>query len=174
MAVRTDGTVDPFLDPQDEEVLPPNKEGEGENSEHQEEEPLDEHMEASQYSWDTEEEEETEDNVVTYRSNAIQITLDEKGNTMTKVMAVCEKTTVLSKIVEPMYSHRSRHREWPSWPHSNKCTLAGYREINGVKAHCLLDSGSEGVLSPEVMQATGIKTFPLEHPIALQLACIGG
>ena len=43
-----------------------------------------------------------------------------------------------------------------------------------MKAHCLLDSGSEGVLlSPEFMRATGIKTFALEKPIAFQLACIG-
>ena len=42
-----------------------------------------------------------------------------------------------------------------------------------MKAHCLLDSRSEGVLlSPEFMRATGIKTFALEKPIALQLACI--
>jgi hypothetical protein len=42
-----------------------------------------------------------------------------------------------------------------------------------VKAHCLLDSGSEGVLlSPKFMHATGMKTFALEQPIALQLACI--
>ena len=45
-----------------------------------------------------------------------------------------------------MYSHRSRHREWPSQLHSDNCTLLGYWEINGVKAHCLLDSRSEGVL----------------------------
>ena len=43
-----------------------------------------------------------------------------------------------------------------------------------MKAHCLLDSGSEGVLlSLEFTRATGIKTFALEEPIALQLACIG-
>ena len=49
----------------------------------------------------------------------------------------------------------------------------GYWEINGMKAHCLLDSGSEGVLlSPEFMRAMGIKTFSVEKPIALQLACI--
>ena len=42
-----------------------------------------------------------------------------------------------------------------------------------MKAHCLLDSGSEGVLlSPEFTQAMGIKMFALEKPIALQLACI--
>ena len=42
-----------------------------------------------------------------------------------------------------------------------------------MKAHCLLDSGSEGVLlSLEFTQAMGIKMFALEKPIALQLACI--
>ena len=43
-----------------------------------------------------------------------------------------------------------------------------------MKAHCLLDSGSEGVLlSLEFTRATCIKMFALEKPIALQLACIG-
>ena len=97
------------MDPQDKEVLPPNKEGEGEISEHQEQ--LDEHMEISQYQWDTEEEEETDDNTVSYRTNAIRIVLDKEEQATTKVMAVQTKTTVLSKTVEPMYSHRSRHKE---------------------------------------------------------------
>ena len=42
-AIRADGTEDPEMDPQ-EEVLPPDKEGEGEISGHQEKQ-LDEHME---------------------------------------------------------------------------------------------------------------------------------
>ena len=80
---------------------------------------------------------------------------------------------VLNKIVEPMHSHRSRHREQPIQPHSDNHTLMGYWEINGVKVHCLLDSRSAGVLlSLEFMRATGIKPFALEKPIALQLACI--
>ena len=46
-AVRADGTEDPEMDPQeDDEALPPNKEGEGDSSEHQEEQ-LDVHM----YTW---------------------------------------------------------------------------------------------------------------------------
>ena len=50
VAVRADGTEDPKMDPQEEdEVLPPDKEGEGDNSEHQEEQ-LDVHMEP-QYQW---------------------------------------------------------------------------------------------------------------------------
>ena len=64
VAVRADNAEDPEMDPQDEEVLPPDKEGEGEISEHQEQ--LDEHMEIPQYQWETEEEEETDDNTVSY------------------------------------------------------------------------------------------------------------
>ena len=91
----------------------------------------------------------------------------------TKVMAMQTNAMVLSKTIEPMYSHRSRHRERPIWPCSDHCTLLGYWEINGVKAQCLLDSGSEEVLlSLEFTRAMGIKTFALEQPIALQLACI--
>ena len=133
------------MDPKEEdEVLPPDKEGEGENSEHQEEQ-LDVHTEP-QYQWDTEEEEETDDNAVSYRTNAIRIVLDIEKQVMAKIMPVQTSATVLSKTIEPMYNHRSRHRERPIRPCLDNCTLAGYWEINGVKAHWLLDSGGEGVL----------------------------
>ena len=84
VAIRADGTEDPELDPQEED-LPPDKEREGENSEHQEEQ-LDVHMEP-QYQWDTEEEEETDDNAISYRPNAIRIVLDTEKQVMTKIMA---------------------------------------------------------------------------------------
>ena len=126
-AVRADDTEDPERDPQDEEVLPPNKEGEGEISEHQEQ--LDEHMETPQYQWDTEEEEETEDSTVSYRTNAIRIALDQEEQAMTKIMAMRAKTMVSSKNIEPIYSYRSRHRERPTWLCSDNHTLLGYWEI---------------------------------------------
>ena len=141
------------------------------SSEHQEEQ-LDVHMEP-QYQWDTEEEEETDDNTVSYRTKASRIALDTEKQVMAKIMATWTSAMVLSKTVEPMYSHRSRHRERLIRPLSDNHTLTGYWEIDGVKAHCLLDSGSEGVLlSPELTWAMGIKTFALEQPIALQLPCI--
>ena len=103
-------------------------------------------MEILQYQWDTEEEEEIEDNTVSYMTNTVRIALDQEEQVTTKIMAVRVKTMVSSKTIEPMYSHRSRHREQPTWPCSNNHTLLGYWEINGMKAHCLLESGSEGVL----------------------------
>ena len=81
-----DGTEDPEMDPQEEdEVLPPDKEGGGDNSEYQEEQ-LNVHMEP-QYQWDTEEEEETDDNAVSYRNNAIRIALDTEKPATAKIMA---------------------------------------------------------------------------------------
>ena len=56
------------------------------NSEHQEEQ-LDVHMEP-QYQWDTEEEEETDNNAVSYRTNAIRIALDTEKQVMAKIMAM--------------------------------------------------------------------------------------
>ena len=52
--------------------------------------------------------------------------------------------------------------------------LSGYWDINGVKAHCLLDSGCKGVMiSPNFICAMGIVPIKLEQPIGLQLACVG-
>ena len=85
--VRAGSTEDPEMNPQEgDEVLPPDKEGEGDNSEHQEEQ-LDVHMEP-QYQWDTEEEEETDDNAVSYRTNTIRIALDTEKQAMAKIMAM--------------------------------------------------------------------------------------
>ena len=108
--MRADGTEDPEMDPQeDDEALPPDKEGEGDSSEHQEEQ-HDVHIEP-QYQWDTEEEEETDNNAVSYRTNAIRIALDTEKPATAKIMAMQTNTTVLNKTVEPMHSHRSQHRE---------------------------------------------------------------
>ena len=86
VAIRADSIEDPEMDPQeDDEALPPDKEGEGDSSEHQEEQ-LDVHMEP-QYQWDTEKEEETEDNTVSYRTNAIRIALDTEKMATAKIMA---------------------------------------------------------------------------------------
>ena len=86
------------MDPQEEdEVLPPDKEGEGDNSEHQEEQ-LDVHMEP-QYQCDTEEEEETDDNAVSYRTNAIRIASDTEKQAVAKIMAMQTNATVSSKTI---------------------------------------------------------------------------
>ena len=47
-------------------------------------------------------------------------------------------------------------------------------EIGGVKAHCLIDSGCEGIMiSPDFIRAARIKPFLLDKPIGIQLAVTG-
>ena len=62
----------------------------------------------------------------------------------------------------------------PTRSHTDSETLLGYWDINGIRAHCLLDSGCEGVMiSPDFICATGIIPIKLEQPIGLQLTCMG-
>jgi hypothetical protein len=159
------------MDPADDPNLLIEGEGEPQNEDQNEELIANEwEPEEAQYQFD-DEEDVTDDNTVTYRTSAIRVTPDNVA--ITKVMAVRSKTAAPNSAAEPMYHHRSKHRMRPDRPRHENHTLSGYWEINGVKAHCLLDSGSKGVLlSPEFTCATGMKTFSLEQPIALQLSCI--
>ena len=106
-----------------------------------------------------------------YRSSTVRIMTEEEV-TM-KIMAAQTSTTP-NRAAEPTHYHQNKLHLWPKRSWENNHTLSGYWEINGMKAHCLLDSGREGMLiSPKFMQAMGIKTFDLETPIVLQLACRG-
>jgi hypothetical protein len=171
-AARQDDNEDPAMDPADDTDLLIEGEGEPQDEGQNDELIADEwEPEEGQYQFN-DEEDATDDSTVTYRTSAIRIMPDDIA--ITFVMAVCSKTATPNSVAEPMYHHRSKHRMWPDRSRHENCTLSGYWEINGVKGHCLLDSGSEGVLlSPEFTRATGMKTFALEQPIALQLACIG-
>jgi hypothetical protein len=127
--------------------------------------------EEAQYQFG-DEEDAADENTITYQASAIRLAPDDVA--ITFVMAVHNKTAVPNSAAEPTYYHRSKHRTRPDQPRHENHTLSGYWEINGVKPHCLLDSRSEGVLlSPEFTRATGMKTFALKQPIALQLGCIG-
>ena len=62
----------------------------------------------------------------------------------------------------------------PTRSHTNSETLPGFWDINGVEAHCLLDSGCEGVMIfPNFIHTMGIVPIKLEQLIGLQLACMG-
>ena len=52
-----------------------------------------------QYQWYTEEEEETDNNTVSYRTNSIRIALDTEKQVTAKIMAVQTNATVLSKTL---------------------------------------------------------------------------
>jgi Zinc knuckle len=147
-AARQDDDADPGMGPADDPDLLLEGESEPQDEGQNDELIADEwEPEEAQYQFD-DEEDATDDNTVTYRTSAIIIAPDDVA--ITKVMVVRSKTTTPNSTAEPMYHHRSKHRTRPDQPGHENCALSGYWEINGVQAHCLLDSGSEGVLlSPE-------------------------
>ena len=77
---------------------------------------------------------------------------------------------------QPLYDHRVRRcmMTWLPCSWDSSQTLSSFWEVNGTCAHCLLDSGCEGVMvSPNFACAMGMKLTKLEQPIGLQLACVG-
>ena len=144
--------------------------------------------EPAQYQWDG----DTEEVQSEYRTNAVRSleqgyterrriyasrVIEEGSSTsFTKTDEFRAFAGVVDKSAEPIYDHRARQRSSsrPRRPRDENRTISGYWYINGVKAHCLLDSGCEGVMvSPNFVRATRTKTFTLERPIGLQLACVG-
>ena len=82
----------------------------------------------------------------------------------------------MNKLEEPVYDHRTKIKE-RSRP-LQKCTdnqpISVFWEIGGIKAHCLIDSGCEGIMiSPNFIRAAKIEPFPLDKPIEIQLAVTG-
>ena len=77
---------------------------------------------------------------------------------------------------QPLYDHRACRctMTWPPHSQDSSQTLSGFWEVNGTRAHCLLDSSCDGVMaSPDFARAMGMKLMRLEQHIGLQLACVG-
>ena len=147
--------------------------------------------EPSQYNWDENNQKSDNGDAITYQSSAICI--PSSGMPTHKVFGVRftpdreslsnegsmqPRTTVaIDKSAEPLYHHRSHYclSTRPDRPREENQTISGYWEINGTWAHCLFDSGSKGIMIShhDFTCTTGMKTFTLVQPIALQLACIG-
>ncbi|KIJ23249.1 hypothetical protein M422DRAFT_276210 [Sphaerobolus stellatus SS14] len=76
---------------------------------------------------------------------------------------------------QPVYDHQARKkaRPLPTRGKENE-TISVFWDIAGTKAHCLLDSGCEGIMiSSDFVRANKIPKFELEKPVILQLACVG-
>ncbi|KIJ52430.1 hypothetical protein M422DRAFT_243217 [Sphaerobolus stellatus SS14] len=76
---------------------------------------------------------------------------------------------------QPVYDHRARKkaRPLPTRGKENE-TISVFWDIGGTKAHCLLDSGCEGIMiSSDFVHANKLPKFELEKPVILQLACVG-
>ena len=81
----------------------------------------------------------------------------------------------IENMVEPVYDHHTYMKDHarPSCKCEDYRAIFVFWEIGGIKAHCLIDSGCEGIMiSPELPRAAKIRTFTLEKPI-IQLAVTG-
>ena len=78
--------------------------------------------------------------------------------------------------IQPLYDHRAQKCTMTRSPHSQDSSqmLSGFWEVNGIRAHCLLNSSCEGVMiSPDFARAMGMTLAKLEQPSGLQSACVG-
>ena len=85
-------------------------------------------------------------------------------------------SAMVNKLEEPVYDHRTRikERSRPLQKHNDNQPISVFWEIGGVKAHCLIDSGCEGIMiSPSFIRAAKIEPFPLDKPIGIQLTVMG-
>ena len=110
------------------------------------------------------------------------MTCDKQDTTMTcgpnhkSHTDICLQAGVTTGGKPPLYDHHAWKRMGmrPTRSCEGTQTTSGYWEINGTRAHCLLDSRCKGVMiSPNYVRATGIPIFKLEHLVGLQLTCMG-
>ena len=115
-----------------------------------------------QYEWDDQE----------YKTNFVHFINEEPIIDTT----IWVSARTIDKTVEPVYDHHARikNRSRPSQKCDEYRAISVFWEIGGIKAHCLIDSGCEGVMiSSEFTWAVKIQTFALEKPIGTQLAVTG-
>ncbi|KIJ42048.1 hypothetical protein M422DRAFT_254741 [Sphaerobolus stellatus SS14] len=76
---------------------------------------------------------------------------------------------------QPVHDHRARRKAHPLPTRGKENeTISVFWDIGGTKAHCLLDSGCEGIMiSSDFVRANKLPKFELEKPVILQLACVG-
>ncbi|KIJ44666.1 hypothetical protein M422DRAFT_251961 [Sphaerobolus stellatus SS14] len=76
---------------------------------------------------------------------------------------------------EPVNDHQARKKAHPLPTRGKENeTISMFWDIAGTKAHCLLDSGCEGIMiSSDFVRANKLLKFELEKPVILQLACVG-
>ena len=69
---------------------------------------------------------------------------------------------MIDKLEEPVYNHRTwiRERSQPLQKCNDNQPISVFWEIGGIKAHCLIDSGCEGItISLNFIIAAKIEPF---------------
>ena len=113
------------------------------------------------YSWDE----------LEYKVNYVRFISNESAERQVRIASA-----VVNKLEEPVYDHRTRikERSRPLRKRNDNQPISVFWEIGGTKAHCLIDSGCEGImLSPNFIRVARIEPFLLDKPIGIQLAVTG-
>ena len=144
------------------DAIEENLEEDAKNNLSEEEENLNESSDEEMYSWDE----------IKYKMNYIWF-ISNAG--VTELQMLLASATV-DKLEEPVYDHRARikERSRPLWKHNDNQPISVFWEIGGVKAHCLINSGCEGIMiSPSFIRVVKIKPFLLDKLIGIELAVTG-
>ena len=190
------GNITPMDDTQEGETLPENEDTKREHlslgeEDHPQVTPGDDEYPLSQYNWD----DEDDDTGSLFMENALstpdmgycirksQAVMHDKHVIITTCCPdhkssnnICLQAGVTTGGKPPLYDHCVLSCMGMRPMRSCECnqTLSGYWEINGTRAHCLLNSRCKGVMiSPNYVWAMGIPMFKLEHPVGLQVTCVG-
>ena len=113
------------------------------------------------YSWDE----------LEYKANYVCFISNESTERQVQIASA-----IVNKLEEPVYDHRTKikERSRPLQKHNDNQPISVFWEIGGTKAHCLIDSGCEGIMiSPNFIRAAKIEPFPLDKPIGIQSAVTG-
>ena len=113
------------------------------------------------YSWDE----------LEYKANYVCFISNESTGKQVQIASA-----VVNKLEEPVYDHRIRikERSRPLQKCNDNQPISVFWEIDGTKAHCLIDSRCEGImLSPNFIRVAKIEPFLLDKPIGIQLAVTG-
>ena len=106
------------------------------------------------YSWDE----------LKYKVNYVHFISNESTEQQVQIASA-----VVDKLEEPVYDHRTRIRERsrPFQKCNDNQPISVFWEIGGIKAHCLIDSGCEGIMiSPNFIRVAKIELFPLDNQLA--------
>ena len=106
-----------------------------------------------------------------YKANYVCFISDESTERQVQIASA-----VVNKLEEPVYNHRTRIRERsrPLQKCNDNQPISVLWEIGRIQAHCLIDSGCEGIMiSPNFIRAAKIEPFLLDKPIGIQLAVTG-
>ena len=76
------------------------------------------------------------------------VNCDARRDTHERKHRTCQLASVKTGGQPPVYDHRAHKRMGarPKRSRESNQTLSGYWEVNGTRAHCLLDSGCEGIM----------------------------